>query len=345
MKAMKLTALRRMEMQTAPEPVLQRPEDILIRVSRVGVCGSDVHYYTTGRIGSQRVQFPFAVGHEMSGIVEAVGSGVTSLRPGDRIALDPAVSCGDCDQCRAGRRHTCRHLLFLGCPGQLEGCLCEKLVMPENCCFRIPDRMDLEMAALIEPLSIGVYAVQRSIAMEGTKVGILGMGPIGFSVMLPALATGASAVYVTDRIDARLAMARQHGATWAGNPGREDIVQSISEREPLLLDVVFECCGQQDALDQAMRLLKPGGKLMIIGIPEFDRFSFSAEDGRRREICIQHVRRQNECVQRAIDMVATGQIDPAFMITHRYPFPETKRAFDLVDTYSDGVLKAMIDLD
>jgi L-iditol 2-dehydrogenase len=344
MKAAQLTGLREMAMHEVPDPVITRPDDVLLAVRAVGVCGSDVHYYTTGRIGSQVVEYPFTVGHEGAGEVVAVGPEVTRVKPGDRVAIDPPVSCHACDQCLAGREHTCRTLKYLGCPGQIEGCLSELLVMPAECCFPIPDSMTMADAALIEPLSIGVYAVQQSIPMKGAKVGILGMGPIGFSVMLPALAEGAEAIYATDRIDERLNLASAHGATWIGNPDKVDVVSEIEAREPWLLDVVFECCGQQEALDQAMRLLKPGGKLMLIGIPEFDRFSFVAETGRRSEICIQNVRRQNGCVQKALDMVVDGRVDPSFMVTHRFPFDQTKQAFDLVDSYENGVLKAMVEI-
>jgi L-iditol 2-dehydrogenase len=345
MQAVQLTGIRQMEMRGVADPVIRRADDVLLRLRAVGVCGSDVHYYTTGRIGSQVVSYPFAVGHEAAGVVEAVGPGVRRVRPGDRVAIDPPVPCHACDQCRAGRHHTCRKLKYLGCPGQLEGCLSELLVMPEECCFPIPDTMTFADAALIEPLSIGVYAVRQSIPMQGAKVGILGMGPIGFSVMLPAVAAGAAAVYVTDPIDSRGALARAHGACWAGNPDRADIVAEVAQREPLLLDVVFECCGQQSALDQAMALLKPGGKLMLIGIPEFERYSFCAETGRRRELCLQHVRRQNGCVQAALDLVTGGKVDPAFMVTHTYPLARTQEAFDLVAAYADGVLKAMVQVD
>ena len=343
MKAAQLTGIREMAVREVPDPPLMGPGDVLLRLQAVGVCGSDVHYYTTGRIGSQVVEYPFTVGHEGSARVEAVGEAVQRLRVGDRVAVDPPISCHACDQCLAGRPHTCRNLRFLGCPGQLEGCLSELLVMPEECCIPIPDTMDFDTAALIEPLSIGLYAVRRSIPMNGARIGILGMGPIGFSVLLPALAAGASAVYVTDRIDARCHLAAAHGATWAGNPDQVDVVAEVGAREPLFLDCVFECCGQQEALDQGMRLLKPGGKLMLIGIPEFDRYSLSAEVGRRRELCLQNVRRQNGCVEAAIDLVASGTIDPAFMITHRFDLEETRQAFDLVEAYADGVLKAMIE--
>jgi len=344
MKAAVLTGIRQMEIRDVPDPVMTREDDVLLKMEVIGVCGSDVHYYTTGRIGSQVVRYPFMVGHEAAAVVEAVGPGVTRVTPGDRVAIEPAVSCFKCDQCLAGRPHTCRTLTFLGCPGQIEGCLSEYLVMPEQCCYPIPDSMSMEDAALSEPLSIGVYAAQQSIDLGGAKVGIFGVGPIGLSVLLPTLADGADKVYVTDKLGYRCDIARSHGATWAGNPDSVDVVKEISSQEPLLLDVVFECCGQQDAIDQAVQLLKPGGKLMVIGIPQVDRLSFVADTARRHELCLQHVRRQNHCVQKAIDLIADGRMDPSFMVTHHFTLDECKDAFDLVDTYADGVIKAMVTL-
>lgn len=342
MKKMVLTGIRQMEMIDAPEPALTSDTDVLIGMSVVGVCGSDVHYYVDGKIGTQIVKYPFAVGHECAGVVEAVGSAVDRVEPGDRVAIEPAMSCWKCDQCRAGRPHTCRELRFLGCPGQAEGCLAEKIVMPQECCFKISDDTTFEQAALSEPLAIGVYAVKRSIPMKGARIGILGCGPIGLSALMPAKAAGAEKILVTDKIDERLAVAREMGADWTGNPDEEDVVTAVEEREPLLLDAVFECCGQQEALDQAIDMLKPGGKLMIVGIPRLARVSFVVEKMRRKEICVQNVRRQVDCVRPSLDMIANGDINVNPLATHRFAFEESKKAFDLVDAYADGVVKAMI---
>ena len=343
MKAMKLTGVRQMEMMEVPTPTILNDNDVLIRMKTLGVCGSDIHYYVSGKIGSQVVQYPFTVGHEGAGMVEAVGKGVTKIKQGDRIAIEPAMPCWECDQCLAGRPHTCRNLKFLGCPGQAEGSLSEFIVMPETSCFKIPDEMSYDEAAISEPLAIGVYAVKQSIPMEGAKVGILGFGPIGMSVLLPALAMGAKEIYVTDKIDERLRIARENGARLTANPEREDVVGKITGEVPELLDVVFECCGQQEAIDNAVDLLKPGGKLMVIGIPEFDRWSFPVDKSRHKELCIQNVRRQNEAVQPALDMMANGEISVKSMVTHRFDFKDTKEAYDLVAGYRDGVMKAMID--
>jgi L-iditol 2-dehydrogenase len=305
------------------------------------VCGSDIHYFSEGGIGDQRVSYPFRVGHELSATVVEVGPAVECVQAGDRVAVDPAMSCGRCHQCRSGRSHTCTELIFLGCPGQAEGCLSEYIVMPEECCFPVPDSLSPEEAALVEPLSIGMYAEKSAAPIKGAGVGILGCGPIGLCVLLPALAEGAAAVYVTDKIEERLEVARSAGAAWTGNPLRQDIVAEISDHEPELLDLVFECCGQQEALDQAIELLKPGGKLMIIGIPEGNRISFDINEMRRKEIAVQNVRRQNGCMQPAIEFIARGH-DVSFMITHHFSLEESQKAFDLVAGYRDGVVKAMI---
>jgi L-iditol 2-dehydrogenase len=345
MKAMMLTGIRQMKMFDIPDPMITNVTDVLIKMKTLGVCGSDVHYYNNGKIGSQVVTFPFPVGHEGAGDIVAVGKAVKYLKVGQRIAIEPAMPCGECDQCLAGRSHTCRKLKFLGCPGQADGCLSEYIVMPESSCIPISDKLSYDQAAISEPLAIGVYAVKQSIPMLGAKIGILGFGPIGMSVLLPALSHGASKAYISDKIDERLEIAMKCGADWTGNPDKTDIIESVKEKEPHLLDVVFECCGKQEAVDQAIEILKPGGKLMIIGIPEFSRWSFSVDKLRHKEITITNVRRQVNCVESALEMMEKGKVDISKMPTHRFNFQDTQKAFELVAGYKDGVMKAMIDFD
>jgi L-iditol 2-dehydrogenase len=345
MKAMQLTAIQQISIVEVPDPAIINDTDVLIKMKTVGVCGSDVHYYKEGKIGSQVVQFPFALGHEGAGQVVGVGKSVIRVKVGQRIAIEPAMPCGECDQCLTGREHTCRKLKFLGCPGQAEGCISEYIVMPESSCVPISDKLSYDQAAISEPLAIGVYAVKQSIPMKDAKIGILGFGPIGMSVLLPSLAQGAAKVYVTDKINKRLEIAGKCGASWIGNPENDDIVGFIKEKEPLLLDAVFECCGKQEAIDQAIEILKPGGKLMIIGIPEFSRWSFDVDSLRRKEITITNVRRQVGCVESALGMMLNRTVDVSLMLTHRFSFDETQKAFELVADYRDGVMKAIIDFE
>ncbi len=345
MKAMVLTGIREMEMREVPDPEIKHDTDVLVKMNAVGICGSDVHYYTTGRIGSQVVSYPFAVGHECAGTVVEVGSAVTHVKPGDRVAIEPAMICHECDQCKAGRENTCRKCSFLGCPGQAEGSLSEYIVMPEENCFHIKDTTGHDVATISEPLAIGVYAVKQAGGLKGKTVAILGMGPIGWSVMLPAQVEGASKIYCTDKVPERVELARKAGAKYVGNPDKQDVVAEILKEEPLGVDVVFECCGMQETLDQSIDILKPGGKLMLIGIPEFDRISFTIDRMRRKEITLQNIRRQRECVLPALDLIENNKVDVEQMITHRFKFEETKEAFDLLTKYEDGVLKAMIYFD
>jgi len=342
MKVAYLTGIRRVEVGEAPAPRLGGPDEVLLKIHSVGVCGSDIHYYTQGRIGSQVVKFPFTVGHECAGTVVETGTNVSSLRAGQRVAIDPLVACGQCDQCRAGRRHTCRNQKFLGIPGQMTGALCEFLSLPAECCYRIPDSMSLAQAVMVEPFSIGLHAVRLAELAPGSRIGILGVGPIGLCVLIAARATLGCRVYATDLVDYRLETARRCGAQWTGNPTSQDIVRAIAELETLGLDCVFECAGDQAAFDQAVELIKPGGALSIVSIPEAARISFSMEHLRRKELRIQNVRRQNQCVTPAIEMIASGAADVDPLVTHQFPIARSAEAFELVAAREGGVVKALI---
>lgn len=342
MQTIELVGSQRLELARAAKPTLCGDQDVLLKVARVGVCGSDVHYYETGRIGSMVVEYPFRLGHELSATVEEIGDKVSRVKIGDEVAVDPAMPCFQCDQCLAGRENTCRNLIFLGCPGQAQGCLCEYIVMPEQSVFSTDGKITLEQAVLAEPLSIGVYAVQQATLPKGANIAVLGCGPIGLCVKVAAQAIGCEGIFMTDKIDGRTRIAKESGANWAGNPDRENIVEEILQREPGGMDVVFECAGEQETIDQSVELLKPGGKLMLIGIPREERISMVIDQCRRKEITIINVRRQNGCMQAAIDLIVAGEIDVDFMLTHSFNYSKTAEAFELVANYRDGVVKAIV---
>jgi L-iditol 2-dehydrogenase len=309
----------------------------------VGVCGSDVHYYETGRIGSQIIEFPYIVGHECAATVADVGPAVKNVKVADRVVIDPAVACYKCDQCLVGRENTCRNLKFLACPNQLQGCLCEYIVIPESSCFPVEKEFSFERAALCEPLAIGIYAVHQASLQPDMSIAILGAGPVGLSCLLAARAEGLNDCYMTEIVTERIEVAMNNGATWIGNPDKQNIIEDIYRQQNFGVDVVFECAGKQETIDQAVELLKPGGKLMLIGIPRTDRIDFAIDKLRRKEIIVINVRRQNKCTQLAIDMIKAGSIDPDFMVTHHFKLEQSKEAFELVTGYNDGVVKAMIE--
>jgi L-iditol 2-dehydrogenase len=352
MKAAMLTGLRRIEVANVPKPVIANANDVLLKIAIAGICGSDVHYYLRGKIGSQVVSYPFIAGHECSAVVEEVGKKVKKVKPGDEVVVEPAVSCHKCHQCKMGRENTCEKLTVLGTPGQLPGCLCEYIVMPEDCCLATRGRITLEEGALCEPLAIGVYTLKQAKAGKGDSIAILGAGPIGLICMSAARHNGVRVIYMTDRIDYRVEFAKKMGAKWAGSPDRIDIVGEIKNRERFGVDVVCECAGQQETVDEAVEILRPGGKLMIVGIPPFERFSFAADKIRRKEITIYNVRRQNRCTAEAMKVVAEKRLNPpkgrrvkiGSFVTHRFKLEQAKEAIEMVADYRDGVIKAMVEL-
>jgi len=342
MKAAVLTGIKQIEIREIPDPEITKDNEVLVRIGAVGVCGSDIHYYSEGRIGDQVVRYPFIIGHESAGTVEKIGASVRRLKPGDRVAIDPAVICGVCDQCLAGRPNTCRRLLYLGTPNQLSGALCERVVMPERNCFLLPSGITLEEGGLVEPLSIALHSLKLTGEPLPNTAAVLGAGPIGLSVLLAARAACVPRVYVTDKIDSRVEAARKAGASWAGNPVRENILSVIRSLCPDGLDVVYECSGDRFAFSQAVELLKPGGRLVIIGIPTEDWISLNIHALRRKEISLHNVRRQRFCIGEAIDLIAKGKVDVRFMATHGFPIEQAPKAFELAAGYRDGVIRAVI---
>lgn len=345
MKQIVLTGIREMKMIGVPEPMITQPDEVKLKLASIGVCGSDIHYYAEGKIGSQVVEYPFPVGHECSGIVVEVGSEVSRVQPGDLVVVDPAVHCGHCDQCKAGRPHICRNNRFLGCPGQLDGCLGEFLVMPEFTCFSVSGSLSRVQAALIEPLSIGVYAVKLVQNAPNDVTAIFGAGPIGLSILMKLKADGIHEITMIEPLEYRLKKAVEIGASLRINPLENDVEREVRQAHEALVDVVYEASGEQEAVDNALKILKPGGKLVLVGIPANAQYTFNMDLMRRKEIMVINVRRQNHCVEEAIELVRSGKIEVERMVTHHFTLEETAAAFDLVEGYKDGVVKAMIDFD
>jgi len=345
MKAVYLTAPGEFATRDVPDPDLANPGDVRLRLGAVGVCGSDLHYYRTGRIGSQVLTEPWIMGHECTATVESVGADVRGLAAGDRVAVDPLIACGSCDQCRSGRANTCRRQRFLGCPNQQHGCMCELLVMPAACCFPVPAHLSAGAAVMVEPFAIALHAQRLWGSPEGKAVAVLGAGPVGLCVLGALRLAGASAVAVTDRLGYRLDMARSLGASSTHHTERSDVVREIERAHPNGLAAVFDCSGEQAALDQSLALLAPGGTLVVVGIPETDRVSFDINALRRKEIDVINVRRQNDCTHDAIELLGRGALDLDPVITHHFGLSESGAAFHLVANYRDEVEKALIHFD
>ena len=355
MKTAYFTAVQQIEIREEPVPKLSGPGDVLLRIERVGVCGSDVHYFVDGHIGNDWVPMPATLGHECSATVMEVGQsggrlGDGHLAVGDRVAVDPAVACGRCDQCLQSRANTCRKMNFMGCPGQGPGAAAEYRVLPAKNCIPIPDSLSLDQAALVEPLAVGLYSVQLAALKPAALIGILGSGPVGLGVLLAAKATGVCTAFITDLLDARLDVAKTLGADLTKKAlkgdarGAEELEAAILGEAADGLDVVFECSGDPACIDQAQRLLGPGGTLVMIGITPEVRVEFDAHMMRRKELTFKNVRRQDGCMKAVVDLMAAGKINADAMITHHFPLEQTQEAFELAAGYEDGVVKALIDV-
>lgn len=351
MKTAYFTAIKKIEIREEPKPELSGPEDVLLRIERVGICGSDIHYFVDGRIGDDWVPLPATLGHECAATVVECGTSVADLSPGDRVAVDPAVACGHCDQCRQGRANTCRNMNFMGCPGQGLGAAAEYRVFPAKNCIRIADSLTLDEAVLIEPISVGLYAMRLSQLRPGAKIAVLGCGPVGLGVLLAARATaGDCTVFATDLYDNRLTVARQFGAAWTRKAVKDNARAAASLEAAIMqearegLDFVFECSGDPSCIDQAQRLLVPGGMLVMIGITPQVHVEFDAHLMRRKELTFKNVRRQDACIRPVAELMAANRIHADAMLTHHFSLDRIQEAFETVAAYRDGVIKAVIDL-
>ncbi|HIE43792.1 MAG TPA: NAD(P)-dependent alcohol dehydrogenase [Candidatus Omnitrophica bacterium] len=352
MKAVFLTGIQEIEIRETQMPVAKRGE-VLIKVMTVGICGSDVHYYKRGRIGSQIVKYPFIVGHECSGIVESITEGVRNVSVGERVAIEPAIPCGLCEFCCSARPNICPKVKFLGTPATsgappVEGALREYITMPASNVIPIPQALSFEEATLTEIVAIAIHAVDLVGINPGDEVAIFGSGPIGLATLQASKVSGAARIFATDLLNSRLQMAKVLGADYVANLKEVDPMDMIKDiTRGRGVDVTFEAAGEQETVNHALEAVRRGGRTAIIGIPEEERIWYNPEI-RRKELVIYHVRRSNQAnrdVERAISLMAGGKLEVDSLVTHEFPLEKTGDALDLVGNYEDGVIKAMIKLD
>jgi len=316
--------------------------EVQIQVKSVGVCASDLHYYRDGRIGSTLIETPLVIGHEASGVVSALGEGVTGLRVGDRVAIEPAKPCGKCEYCLSGHFNVCPDVPFFGTP-PTDGCFRDYITWPAALVFKVPDSLSLDEVAMVEPLAVGIYAVQLADLRAEYSVVVLGAGAIGLSVMQAARVAGVRQIIVSDPVEARRALASRLGASKVIDPSLSNIDHEISRfTDGRGADVVFECAGDESAVREASRIAKPLGRMVIVGIPDGDIYSFDASSARRKELTAVFVRRSNNTTETGIKWTAEGKVDTASYATHRFALEEAKEAMELAISKADGVIRAII---
>lgn len=347
MTTSRLYGIRDLGVEQAPIPQ-PGPGEVLLKIASVGTCGSDVHYYLEGGIGDAIVKEPITMGHEFSAWIAKLGDGVAKKAPdlevGQLVAVEPAIPCGVCEFCQHGHPNICPDVRFCGTP-PIDGVFAEYAVMPAENCFRLPAGFTPDEGALLEPLGIGIHTVDLAHLKPGDTVAVFGAGPIGLLTAAMARVAGASEVLMTEPLPHRREFALEYCADAVFNPEYEDVVAAMmAATNGRGVDVAFEAAGAHETPDQAAQVARPGGKVVVVGIPSDDKMVMTASHIRRKGLTIKLVRRMKHTYPRAIRLVHTGMIDILPLATHHFPLERIQDAFELVAGYRDGVLRAMIEV-
>ncbi len=331
MKSVRLHGAGDLRVHEEPDPVAGTGEKS-IRVKAIGICGSDLHWFTEAGIGDAQLKNPLILGHEFAGETE----------DGRRVAVEPAISCGHCEFCLHGHPNLCASIIFAG-HGVQDGALRECMTWKEENLFPIPDSFTYVDGAMLEPLGVAIHSVDLGKLRTGMSIGVFGCGPIGLLIIQVARLMGATNIVATDvlphRVDAAKSLGAHHALLTESGQGFEEIRAATQGRG---MDVVFEAAGEQGAVDAAFDAVLPGGKVILVGIPGDDQTSFNAGVARRKGLTIKMVRRMKHTYPRAIDLVSKGLVDVRSLVTHRFPLDQAAEAFR-VAARREG-LKIMIEM-
>lgn len=315
----------------------------------VGICGSDVHYLREMRIAHFVVKEPMVIGHECAGVIEEVGSGVTHLSAGDRVALEPGISCWRCRHCKGGRYNLCDDMKFFATP-PVHGSLAHRIVHPADLCFKLPDGVSLEEGAMCEPLSVGVHACRRAGVGPETAVLVVGAGPIGLVSLLAARAFGAPRVVVVDVDAHRLSVATSLGAdaTVKVSDKQEDVGAEVELIRAAMggsdIDVSLDCAGFGKTVSTALEATRPGGRVCLVGLGH-NEMTVPLTSAAIREVDVVGIFRYKDTWPLCIEFLRSGKVDVKPLITHRFGFSqrEVEEAFEVSARGRDAI-KVMFNL-
>ncbi len=314
MKALRLHGPGDLRLHEEPVPEPSEGE-LLVRVTAVGLCGSDRHWLAEGSIGDAVLTQPLVLGHEFVGTVES------GPRAGERVVLDPAVPCGRCAVCRMQRPHLCPELRFAG-HGSTDGALRTLMVWPERLAYRLPDSLPDAEGALLEPLGVALHALDLGRVEPGATAGVFGCGPIGLLLVQALRDAGATVTIATDRLRHRVDAAAALGADRTLGAGDGGLPDGPG------VDVAFEAAGEDAALADAFDAVRPGGRVVIVGIPDGDRTSFTASTARRKGLTLLLCRRMEPAdLPRAIQLAEAGRVELAPLVSERHALSDWEDAF------------------
>lgn len=346
-----LYGVRDIRVERFAAPNIQ-PDEVLVRVTRVGVCGSDVHYFTEGRVGNFVVDSPLVLGHEAAGVVVDIGSQVERLQPGERVAIEPGYPCRKCFYCKAGRYNLCPNVTFMATP-PVDGAFCEYVAWPQDFVYPLPESMTDEEGAMMEPLSVGLWAVERGGVRPGDTVAVFGSGPIGLLTLQAARAAGATTLIAVDVEDYRLEHARRLGATHTFNDRQGTALREIRQLVGPLrdlperycgVDVAFETAGSLITTRNAVAAVRAGGAAVLVGLPPQPMVEIDLVSAASREVDIRGMFRYANRYPPAVALTEAGRVDVASLVTHHFPLTEVEEALTFADEHKGEALKVMVDV-
>ena len=341
-----MRGIDQMIIKEIPIPSVDKNQ-VLVKVEYVGICGSDVHYYHTGRCGAYEVDLKndFMLGHECAGTIVKIGENVKKLKVGDKVALEPGITCGKCEFCKSGHYNLCPDVKFLATP-PVQGCYEEYIAFPEDMCFRLPENMTTMEGALIEPLSVGFYAAEQGDVHVGDTVVILGSGCIGLVTLLACKAHGAGTIIVADLMDVRLDKAKELGADYVINSGRADALAEIQRiTGGRGGDVVFETAGSPATIAQTPFAVRRGGKIVLVGLSSQPEITYNFAQIMDKEAEIKSVFRYRNIYPKAIAAVSNGSVNVKSIVTHQYNLSQIQEAFQEAVHNKTNLVKAIIKID
>lgn len=342
-QAVVMTDVRKFEIKDIEMPHIG-DDEVGVEVKDIGICGSDMHFFAGEAFHIFPNSLPFVLGHECGGMVYATGKNVKHVTVGDRVALEPGVPCGKCEFCQSGRYNLCPNVVFLATP-PYEGALKRYISYPAHMTFKLPDNMSTLEGALIEPLSVGIHAVQEGGVSVGKSVAILGGGCIGLCTMLAAKAWGATKVIMADLFDNRLNKALELGANDVVNSQNEDPIEKIMAlTDNKGVDVVFETAGSSVTAAQTSSLVRRGGTIVIVG-NIFKEVPFSFRNMYIKEAQLKAVFRYRNTYPVAIQAVSSGLIPVSKIVSDQFDFEHSQQAFEFAVDEKMKCIKAVISID
>jgi L-iditol 2-dehydrogenase len=347
MNAARLHSAKTIRLDTVEPPASPAAGEVIIQVEAVGICGSDLHVYADGHIGSTQLANPLVLGHEFMGTISAVGPEATDghhqpLTVGTRVAVDPASPCYSCEMCEKGHPNLCPNHTFYGLYPH-DGALQQQMIVNARNCFPIPDAISDAGGTLLETLGVAIHTLDLSHVRIGDDAAVIGCGPVGLLIIQLCRLAGVNNLYAFDLHDWRVERALALGATHGWTPEAGDPQRLIAEHTAGRgVDIAIEAAWADHSVQMAADMLRPGGRLVLAGIPGDDTLTMQHSTARRKGLTIMMVRRMKHTYPRAIALATSGAVQLDSLVTHHFPLAETAHAFDLNFRYQDNIVKAIV---